>query len=496
MTRHQFSRRAVLTATAALAMGAAATSAHASTAAHDTAPLTSGQRRRLRAIAADTWKYFAKTGVDQHTHLPLDNITLGTTPARGTYTSPTNIGINLWSIISAYDLGFISRAEQIRRLGDALGAIEKLRKWNGFLLSWYDTTSGDPITGPGGTSLDGKPLTGQFISTVDNGWYAASLVELRQAAPQFAHRATKLLDAMDFGVFYNDGDQSTNVNAGQMYGGYTVDQGPASFTYGMLNTETRISAYMGIGTGTMPSDVWWRTWRTMPAQFGQRQMPQGSAQTIADPLTGKTFEVVQGHYSYDGIDYVPSWGGSVFEGLMPNLLVPEVARAPRAFGANDVAYLKATIAYDTKALGYKVWGLSPSSTPDDTGNYSAYGSHQLGTSSSDTDYREDAVTPHASFLGLDVLPQAAYRNIEQLQKSYPQVYGPYGFYDALDPVTGTVGHRYLALDHGMILAALNNALNSTGGIGPLQRRFLNDPVGKVVSRYFRAEEMSVTPLDR
>ncbi|XUL85341.1 glucoamylase family protein [Streptomyces galilaeus] len=494
MTRHRFSRRAVLTATAALAVGTAATPAQAQ--ALDGSPLTAGQRRRLRTIAADTWKFFAGTGVDQNTHLPLDNITLGATPTRGTYTSPTNIGVNLWCIISAYDLGFISRAEQIRRLGDALGAIEKLWKWNGFLLSWYDTTSGDPITGPGGTSLAGESLTGQFISTVDNGWYAASLVELRQAAPQFAHRATKLLEAMDFGVFYKDGDQSTDVNAGQMYGGYTVGQGPAFFTYGMLNTETRISAYMGIGTGTMPSDVWWRTWRTMPAQFGQRQTPQGTTKTITDPLTGKQFEVVEGHYSYDGIDYVPSWGGSVFEALMPNLLVPEVAQAPRAFGANDVAYLKATIAYETKALGYKVWGLSPSSTPDDTGGYSAYGSHQLGTSASDTDYREDAVTPHASFLGVDVLPQAAYRNIGQLLTSYPQVYGPYGFYDALDPTTGAVGHRYLALDHGMILAALNNALNNTGGIGPLQRRFLTDPVGKVVSRYFRAEEMSVTPLGR
>ena len=126
MKRHQFSRRTVLTATAALAMGAAVTPAHASAPADDAAPLTSGQRRRLRTIAADTWKYFAKAGVDPVTHLPLDNITLGATPARGTYTSPTNVGINLWCIISAYDLGFISRAEQIRRLGDALDAIEKL----------------------------------------------------------------------------------------------------------------------------------------------------------------------------------------------------------------------------------------------------------------------------------------------------------------------------------------------------------------------------------
>jgi len=488
MTRHRISRKTALLVAAALATTAGAAPAHASAPAYDGSALTSAQRARLQAIAADTWK-FAEADVDPATDLPMDNIALGATPSQGTYTSPTDIGVNLWSIIDAGDLHLISQQEETRRLGDALTAIEKLQKWNGFLLSWYDTKTGDPITGPGGTSLVGQSLTGQLISTVDNGWYASSLVELRQAAPQFAARATKLLDAMDFDVFYDDGDQSTDVNAGQMYGGYLINQGPAGFEYGMLNTETRISAYIGIGTKTMPSDVWWRTWRTMPAQFGQKQAPQGSAVTITDPLTAKQFSVIEGHYSYDGIDYVPSWGGSVFEALMPNLIVPEVADAPQAFGANDVDYLKATIAYDTKTLGYKVWGLSPSSTPDDTGDYSAYGSQELGTDASTTDYLQTAVTPHASFLALDVLPQAAYQNIQQLLKSYPQVYGPYGFYDALDPTTGAVGHRYLVLDQSMILTALNNALDN----GPMQHRFMNDPVGQVDSLYLHAEQMSVAP---
>lgn len=493
-------RAAVLAAGVALALTAGlTTTARADTAArtntsnpaNDAAPLTPQQRAKLQHIAADTWK-FSQADVDPVTHLPMDNITLGATPGQGAYTSPTNIGVNLWSIIDAADLHLISRAEEDRRLGDAVTAIERLQKWNGFLLSWYDTRTGDAITGPGGASLAGQDLTGQLISTVDNGWYASGLIELRQAAPQFAARATKLLNAMDFGVFYDQGDESTNPNAGQMYGGYLVNQGPAGFEYGMLNTETRITAYIGIGTRTLPGDVWWRTWRTMPAQYGQKQVPQGDTVNVTDPLSGKVFPVVEGHYTSNGIDYVPSWGGSVFEGLMPGLVVPEVAEAPQGFGANDQDYLKATIAYDTKTLGYKVWGLSPSSTPDDTGGYLAYGSQELGTDASTTDYQQGAVTPHASFLGLDVLPQAADRNIQTLLADYPQVYGPYGFYDALDPTTGAVGHRYLVLDQAMILTALNNALDG----GPMQRRFAADPIGRVDTRYLHAEKLSVAPEER
>ncbi len=46
------------------------------------------------------------------------------------------------------------------------------------------------------------------------------------------HRLTALLNAMNYGVFYDAGNQCTDITAGQMYGGYIVDQGPARFHYG------------------------------------------------------------------------------------------------------------------------------------------------------------------------------------------------------------------------------------------------------------------------
>lgn len=466
----------------AAAQPAIAAGARSATAA---APLTPAQRHVLLKYARDTWQFFG-AAVNPTTHLPMDNVGFDGAP-QGPYTSPTDIGVYLWSVISARDLGLISGGDELRLLSGTLHEVQRLQNWNGFLLSWYDTTTGQAITGPGGGPISGLP--GQFISTVDNGWYAAGLIEVRDSVPALAHLATSLLNAMDFGVFYDNGDQATNVNAGQMYGGYTVGQGPAGFHYGMLYSETRIAAYIGIGTGQMPGDVWWRTWRTEPAQFGQRQVPQGYDTTVTDPLSGKKFDVFEGHYSYDGIDFVPSWGGDVFEGLMDNLIVPETQAAPRGFGANDQDYTEATIAYDTKALGFPVWGLSPSSTPDDTGNYQAYGSVQLGSDPNDGDYAQTAVTPHASFLALNVLPQAAWANIQRMLALYPQIYGPYGFFDALDPVTGAVGHRYLDLDQSMIMAALDDVLN--GHV--LQQRFAADPIGRTDLKYLRAEQFSIAP---
>ena len=71
-----------------------------------------------------------------------------------------------------------------------------------------------------------------------------------------------------------------------------------------------------------------------------------------------------------------------------------------------------------------------------------------------------------------MLPQQAYANLQALRTLYPGIYtADGGFYDAVNPVTGEVGHRRLVLDQSMIMAALDDALDA----GALQRHFAADP---------------------
>ncbi len=448
--------------------------------------LNAQQRQSLKSMAARTWKFFS-VDVSPETDLPMDNVGFGGAPAQGQYTSPTDIAMYLWSITAAAQMHIISPHAGYVLASRELGAIQNLEKWHGFLLSWYSTTSGQAINGPGEGPISSKK--GQFISTVDNGWYASSLAVVRNAFPGLGPQATALLNAMNFGKFYDSGNQATNITAGQMYGGYYAGVGPASFEYGNLNTDPRIAAYMGMGTGTLPGDVWWRTWRTLPADFTwQTQPPAGPTVTYTDPYSGKSFPVVEGHYTYDGITYVPSWGGSEFEALMAPLVVPESSWGRTSFGLNDINYAQASIDYATQALKYPVWGLSPASVPGTSGAYMAYGAYPMGSGGSGNAYADSAVTPYASFLALPFLPQQSYQNIENLRNSY-KVYGPYGFYDAVDPSTGLVATRYLVLDQGMIMAGIDDALMSGG----LQRYFAEDPVGQHVKPYLEMEKFSISP---
>lgn len=449
--------------------------------------LNAKQRRSLKEMAFRTWKFFS-VDVNARTDLPMDNIGFQGAPAKGEYTSPTDIAMYLWSITAAGQLHIISGHYAYKLASRELQAIQKLDKWHGFLLSWYNTNSGVAINGPGSGPI--SSTRGQFISTVDNGWYASSLIVVRNAFPRLKMEATKLLNAMNFGIFYDDNNQSTNITAGQMYGGYYAGVGPASFEYGNLNTDPRIAAYIGMGTKTLPGDVWWRTWRTLPSDFTwQTQKPLGPTMTYTDPYSGKRFAVVEGHYTYDGITYVPSWGGSEFEALMAPLVVPESTWGRWSFGLNDINYAQASIDYATQALKYPVWGLSPASVPGTTGNYAAYGAYPMGSGGTGNAYENTAIAPYASFLALPFLPQEAYRNIRKLKNLY-RIYGTYGFYDSVDPTTGTIAPRYLVLDQGMIMAGIDDALMKGG----LQRYFAEDPVGQHDKPYLEMEHFSISPV--
>jgi len=84
-------------------------------------------------------------------------------------------------------------------------------------------------------------------------------------------------------------------------------------------------------------------------------------------------------------------------------------------------------------------------------------------------------------------PAAAYADIQALRTHFPGVYGANGFFDAVNPTTGAVGHRILVLDQSMIMASLDNALRDRA----IQRDFAHDPVSWAARTYLGAENMFV-----
>ncbi len=114
--------------------------------------LTPAQRANLESIARDTWKFY-DLDVDSATNLPMDNITFAggseTPTSEGRYTSAANIGVYLWAVVSARDLGLINEAQARARVEATLTEVSHLQRYDGFLYQWYDTTNGDVLSNPG-----------------------------------------------------------------------------------------------------------------------------------------------------------------------------------------------------------------------------------------------------------------------------------------------------------------------------------------------------------
>jgi len=451
---------------------------------------THGGHPQLQLVK-DTWRSFTAM-VEPATGLPSDNIEGDLDPAsRSKYTSPTNIGAYLWSAIVASKLGVIDRRELVSRTRTTLSSMERLQRHpaSGQFYNWYDPATLELLhTWP----VDGSVVY-PFASSVDNAWLAAALMVVRNAVPEARAQAQKLLDPMDFAFYYDEVGRGPDVPAGLMRGGFWdapppgcalpgnyTGTGPDVYytchTYGSFASETRMITYVAISLGQVPPAHYFGPWRTFPdtCDWGwQEQKPVGQ---FVDYLGVPVFE---GNYTYRGLKFVPTWGGDMFEELMPDLFVPEVKWGKNSWARQHSVYVRGQIEHGLNDAKYGYWGFSPSSNPD--GGYREYGVDIMGLDTpgytSDQErtsvdvgfdgcreatpppaaFGDGVVTPHAVVLALPYQPRAALTELAKLRRDFDS-YGPGGYYDAIAVRSGKVAKRYLALDQGMIMGALGNLI--------------------------------------
>jgi len=470
-------------------------------------------RGTIQRWARDTWTSMVAM-TDPHTGLPADNISGPLkSPTRSGYTSPTNIGGYLWSTVIARELGIISVGECQERLTQTLTTMSRLKhhKASGMFYNWYDEANGDVVTvwPENGTTVD------PFLSSVDNGWFAAALMVVRNAEPHVAGLANSVLSEMNFGMFFNKDARAGT--AGLLRGGFWDAQPAGGFTkgnylgngpdvfytnnhYDILVSEPRIATYIGIAHGQIPAAAYFATMRTFPDNWDwQEQKPVGEHHTYMGA------DVFEGAYTYRGMHIVPSWGGDMFEALMPDLFVPEASWAPRSWGINHALTVRAQREHGLDEAKYGYWGFSPASKPG--GGYSEWGVDVLGmrpdgypSDMERTDYDagfrgvregknpnptwgDGVVTPHAAFLAMQYEPEQAYDNLVKIERIL-KAYGEGGFYDAVAVKSGLVAKRYLSLDQAMVLGAIGNVFCDN----VIRRHFIKGAVQSTIKPLIGIEE--------
>ncbi len=137
--------------------------------------LSADQRAFLRTSARRTWRFFADFVGPRDNWLPPDNFQEYPAPVIASRTSPTNIGMALLSDLAAYDFGYICAGEFLRLVENTLATMEKLERYRGHFYNWYDTHTL-------------KPLSPQYVSSVDSGNLAGSLLTLQVGLIELKHQ--------------------------------------------------------------------------------------------------------------------------------------------------------------------------------------------------------------------------------------------------------------------------------------------------------------------
>ncbi len=253
-----------------------------------------------------------------------------------------------------------------------------------------------------------------------------------------SRRARQLFDEMDFSFLYDDTRDLFSI-------GYLVEDGKLDLgCYDLLASEARLTSFIAIAKRDVPADHWFRLGRTL--------------------------------VPVDGGAALVSWSGSMFEYLMPSLLMDT------PHGSLLEATVRRVIARHI-SFGQErnvPWGISESAYNSRdihlTYQYSNFGVPGLGLKRGLG--KDTVVAPYATALAAMYDAKSAVANFERLASV--GALGRYGFYEALDftasrlPKSKDVAivRAYMAHHQGMTLVALANVILE----GEMRHRFHRIPM--------------------
>lgn len=414
-------------------------------------------KRELIEYARRIWTFYDHFAGEQDNWLPPDNYQVEPKAVVAHRTSPTNIGFLLLGTIAAYDLGFIRVEDLIRRIERVLHTLGGMAQYRGHWFNWYDTVSL-------------QPLQPAYVSTVDSGNLAASLIVVKQACLELAESgmeqarrlqeiascADEMARRADFQFLF---DPQREIFA---TGFNSVSKQADTSYYDLLDSEARLTSLVAIAFQQVPPSHWFHLSRPL-AHAG-------------------------GHVA------LLSWGGTMFESLMPTLFTPDypytlLHETYEGVVARQIQYGNAH---------HIPWGISESGyyAFDFQFNYQyrMFGVPDLSLKRSTDD--DLVIAPYATFLALPFAPKQAWQNLQSLRRAGGE--DGYGFYEALDYTpsrrppgkSAAIVRSFMAHHQGMSLVALNNFLNDDAII----RRFQREPAIGAVDLLLQERVPQHTPL--
>jgi cyclic beta-1,2-glucan synthetase len=334
-----------------------------------------------------------------------------------------------------------SVTEQCR---DLLGDLAYLAPWTSVAAS-----ATPEVHLPGFTSI---PTLGELAALDDE--HAAPAIARVAAIQHLASLASDFAE-MDWEFLFDRTRRLLSI-------GYSIaERRRDSSYYDLLASEARLCTFVAIAQGHLPQESWFALGRLLTTAAGE-------------PV-------------------LLSWSGSMFEYLMPLVVMPGyegtlLDQTCRAAVSRQIEY--------GRQRGVP-WGISESGhhllDARLTYQYRAFGVPGLGLKRGLSD--DLVIAPYASALALMVSPEAACTNLQRLAAEGFE--GDAGFYEAIDYTpsrvprgqTHVVVRSYMAHHQGMTLLSIADVLLG----GRMQRRFASDPAFQATTLLLQERVPRVSP---
>ncbi len=361
-----------------------------------TAKVMTIQDNESNRTMRDIWRYFEDSLVEKYNFLPPDNYQENPMIGFAPRTSPTNIGLTLLTILGAYDMSFINEDRCLAMIENTLTSIESLEKYRGHLFNWYDITNK-------------RPLYPKYISTVDNGNFVCCIYTLKNALKEFGQskakeleeRLQKIIEETDFTLLFNQKRKLFHI-------GFDVENQELSKSfYDLYASESRLTSYYTIASGQIEHEHWSKLGRPLVIQ--------------------------------DGTVGIKSWSGTMFEYLMPHLLLPvkESSLSDEMIRFTIRAQIKSTKKTTSTTKDTKTdipWGISESCYfslgTDLAYQYKAFGSEILAINESSSPDNEIIISPYSTFLSMPYAYRESVKNLNILSRYDSK--GKYGYYESIE----------------------------------------------------------------
>ncbi len=479
--------------------------------------LSEPDRAELQRIARRTWDFF-ETFVDNADNwLPPDNYQESPLGVSAHRTSPTNVGLYFLSAQVARDFGYITTGELCDRLEKAFDSLDKFERHQGHFLNWYDTANLTTLLPAYVSTVDSGNLLGCLLALV-HGLTAAKPAGERPALTGLAHTLSLLLDEIARERFTVSMEYTTALTAAVQAGETVAVQEVASKLRTELTEQSESLRWLNRLSKLAES----HQYAAADAELSDRVVALAArARQYADAMnfrflfnaerelfvigynvTSNRFdanyydllaseaciasflavargEVARKHWfrlgrlatRAAGTTGLVSWGGTMFEYLMPRLLLP----TPPGVLLDHAQHTAVRRQIEYGRQIDLPWGISESGfavvDAAQVYQYQSFGVPGLGLKRGLD--KDRVIAPYATLLAVDVNPAEAVKNLRRLRALGGE--GRYGFYEALDFTpdrsTGTapnVVKSYMAHHQGMGLLAIANRLR--GGMIRTQLR--------------------------